>query len=101
MMISNEDLVASNPLYQQLIDGDPEASYPWTSNLEEIAEEEESIPIPCGFTYALYIMSTTEDQQMIDYRELLDTHVMKEFAAQVPSCNSCLRKASRSLQTYT
>ena len=59
MMVSNEDLVASNPLYQILIDGDPDASYPWTSNLEDIAVEEEEIQIPCGFTYALYIMSST------------------------------------------
>ena len=48
MMISNEELVASNPLYQHLIDNDPESYYPWTENLETIAEEEEEIPIPCG-----------------------------------------------------
>jgi len=86
MMISNEDLVASKPLYQILIDCDPDAPYlyapfkvlntcrlrgqstkgvktdikrqtfrvanlpsAWTSNLEDIAvEEEEEIPIPDG-----------------------------------------------------
>ena len=83
-MVSNEDLVASNPLYQILIDGDPDASYPWTSNLEDIAVEEDEIPIPCGFTYALYIMSSTEDQQLLEYRTLLETHVDPVFAAQVP-----------------
>jgi hypothetical protein len=41
MVISNEELVASNPLYHHLIDNDPGASYPWTENLEQIAEEEE------------------------------------------------------------
>ena len=40
MMISNEELVASNPLYQHLIDNDPDSYYPWTENLETIAEEE-------------------------------------------------------------
>ena len=73
-MISNEELVASNPLYQHLIDNDPDASYPWTENLEQIAEEEEEIPIPCGYTYALYSMNTTPDKQFIDYK----------FAAAVP-----------------
>jgi len=43
-----------------------------TENLEQIAEEE--IPIPCGYTYALYSMNTTPDKQFIDYK----------FAAAVP-----------------
>jgi hypothetical protein len=79
MMFSNEELVASNPLYQHLIDNDPDAYYPWTENLEQIAEEEEEIPMPCGYTYALYSMTTTPDQQLIDYKELLATHVTPEF----------------------
>jgi hypothetical protein len=29
-----------NPMYQHLIDNDPDAYYPWTTNLEEIALEE-------------------------------------------------------------
>ena len=49
-MISNDDLIQLNPLYQKLIDHDPDASYPWTENLEEIAVEEEDIPIPSGTT---------------------------------------------------
>ena len=44
-----------------------------TENLEQIAEEE--IPIPCGYTYALYSINTTPDQQFIDYKELLATHI--------------------------
>ena len=46
--VSNAELVALNPMYQHLIDNDPDAYYPWTSNLDEIAAEEEVIPIPCG-----------------------------------------------------
>jgi hypothetical protein len=88
MMISNEELVASNPLYQHLIDNDPDASYPWTENLEQIAEEEEEIPIPCGYTYALYSMNITPDQQLIDYKDLLATHITPEFAAAVPIISS-------------
>ena len=84
MMISNEELVASNPLYQHLIDNDLDASYPWTENLEQIAEEEEEIPIPCGYTYALYSMTTTPEQQLIDYKELLATHITQKFTAAVP-----------------
>ena len=84
MMISNEELVASNPLYQHLIDNDPESYYPWTENLETIAEEEEQIPIPCGYTYALYSMTESMDQQLIDYKALLATHITPEFAAAVP-----------------
>ena len=84
MMISNEELVASNPLYQHLIDNDPDASYPWTENLEQIAKEEEEIPVPCGYTYALYSMNTTPDQQLIDYKELLAKHIAPAFAAAVP-----------------
>ena len=84
MDLSNEDLVASNPLYQILIDGDPDASYPWTNNLEDIAVEEEEIPIPCGFTYALHIMLSTEDQQLLEYQTLLETRVDPVFAAHVP-----------------
>ena len=77
-MLSNEDFVGS-PLptpfinmYQHLIDNDPDAYYPWTNNLDEIAAEEEAIPIPCGFTTALYAMTATADD---DYFALLDTHV--------------------------
>jgi hypothetical protein len=77
-------LVAPNPLYQILIDGDPDASYPWTNNWEDIAVEEEEIPIPCGFTYALHIMLSTEDQQLLEYQTLLETHVDPVFAAHVP-----------------
>jgi len=83
-MISNEELVASNPLYQHLIDNDPESYYPWTENLETIAEEEEEIPIPCAYTYALYSMTESMDQQLIDYKALLATHITPEFAAAVP-----------------
>jgi len=39
-LISNADLVKINPMYQHLIDNDPDAYYPWTTNLEEIALEE-------------------------------------------------------------
>jgi len=35
--------------------------------------------MPCGYTYALYSMTTTPDQQLIDYKELLATHVTPEF----------------------
>ncbi len=52
--------------------------------MEDIAVEEEEILIPCGFTYALHIMSSTEDQQLLEYRTLLETHVDPIFAAQVP-----------------
>ena len=82
--ISNEDLVAMNPMYQHLINNDPDAYYPWTSNLDEIATEEEEIAIPCGFTSALYAMTATTDEQLNDYYALLDTHVTAEFAAAVP-----------------
>jgi hypothetical protein len=40
-LISNEELVKINPLYQHLIDNDPDAYYLWTTNLEEIALEEQ------------------------------------------------------------
>jgi hypothetical protein len=82
--VSNEDLVAMNPMYQHLINNDPDAYYPWTSNLDEIATEEEEIAIPCGFTSALYAMTATTDEQLNDYYALLDTHVTAEFAAAVP-----------------
>ena len=84
MMISNEELVASNPLYQHLIDNDPESYYPWTENLKTIAEEEEEIPIPCGYTLAIYSMTESMDQQLIDYKVLLATHITPEFTAAVP-----------------
>ena len=82
--VSNEELVALNPMYQHLIDNDPDAYYPWTSNLDEIAAEEEEIPIPCGYTNALYAMTATTDEQLNDYYALLDTHITAEFAAAVP-----------------
>ena len=72
--VSNEELVALNPMYQHLIDNDPDAYYPWTSNLDEIAAEEEEIPIPCGYTNALYAMTATTDEQLNDYYALLDAH---------------------------
>ena len=84
VLVSNADLVKSNPLYQRLIDTDPTATYPWPDNLEEIAEEEENIPIPCGFSYALHIMETTAEQQLADYKALLQTHVTVEFKTSVP-----------------
>ena len=71
---TNEELIAINPMYKHLIANDPDAYYPWTSNLDEIAIEEEQIPIPCGYTAALYAMETATDQQMLDYQALLDTH---------------------------
>ena len=81
---TNEELIAINPMYKHLIANDPDAYYPWTSNLDEIAIEEEDIPIPCGYTAALYAMETATDQQMHDYQALLDTHISAEFAAAVP-----------------
>ena len=83
-MISNEELLELNPLYQRLIDGDPDAYYPWIENLEEIAEEEAAIPIPSGYSYALYTMQTEKSQLLAEYKELLKTHVTDEFAAAVP-----------------
>jgi hypothetical protein len=83
-LISNEELVKINPMYQHLIDNNPDAYYPWTTNLEEIALEEQEINIPCGFTNALYAMTATSDEQMIDYCALLDTRITAEFAAAVP-----------------
>lgn len=38
----------------------------------------------CGYTVALYAMTTSTDQQILDYQALLDTHVFAEFAAAVP-----------------
>ena len=81
---TNEELRAINPICKHLIANDPDAYYPWTSNLDEIAIEEEQIPIPCGYTAALYAMETATDQQMLDYQALLDTHISAEFAAAVP-----------------
>jgi hypothetical protein len=95
MMFSNEELVASNPFYHHLIDNDPDASYPWTENLEQIAEVEKEIPIPCGYTYALYSMNTTPDQQLIDYKELLATHIASEFAAAVPIMEFMLEEGDK------
>ena len=46
--------------------------------------EEEEILFPCGYTAALYAMTTSTDQQILDYRALLNTHVSAEFAAAVP-----------------
>ena len=43
-----------------------------------------AVTIPCGYTYALYSMTTAPDQQLIDYKELLATHITQEFAAAVP-----------------
>jgi hypothetical protein len=80
-LISNDELVKMNPMYQHLIDNDPDAYYPWTTNLEEIASEEQEISIPCGFTNAVYAMTGTSDEQMIDYCTLLDTHITAGFAA--------------------
>jgi len=75
MVVSNSDLVKQNPLYQRLIDNDPAATYPWPDNLEEIAAEEEEIPIPCGYSYALHIMETSIEQQIAEFKELLRTHI--------------------------
>ena len=72
-LISNEELVKINPLYQHLIDNEPDAYYPWTTNLEEIALGEQEISIPCGFTSALYALSATTDDQLADYCSLLDS----------------------------
>lgn len=83
-LISNDDLVKINPMYQHLIDNDPDAYYPWISNLEEIGLEEEDVIIPCGFTNALYAMTATTEEQITDYHALLDTHITAEFAAAVP-----------------
>ena len=39
--VSIENLVALNPMYQHLIDNDPDAYYPWANNLDGIAIEKE------------------------------------------------------------
>ena len=46
--------------------------------------EEEEIFISCGYTFTLYAMTASTDQQILDYEALLDTHVSAEFAAAVP-----------------
>ena len=52
---------------------------PW-SVLEEPAPEDEETPIPCSFSDALHYLSISHEEAVQEYREMLPSHVSKEFA---------------------
>ena len=70
---------------------DDDIIYPWTQPLIEEALEEEIVPLPCCFPFALHVMSKSYDELMAEFIEAMDKQVSPEVRESHPKLMDLIR----------
>ena len=73
-----------------LVEG--EVIYPWSAPLEEIAPEEEAIPLPSANSFAIHYLTMSVEDARQEFLDQFSTQVNKEMAKQCPKVFDILRE---------
>ena len=73
-----------------LVEG--EVIYPWSAPLEEIAPEEETIPLPSANSFAIHYLTMSVEDARQEFLDQFSTQVNRDMAKQCPKVFDLLRE---------